>query len=209
MIEQPAFIVSTKMSYYPVEEDDFTERLFKWRNDPTVTYFLFQGILPSSRELLGEEYARTVRSKNDIALALVDNQTGARIGIAGYYDIDWIARHGELRAVIGEKEFWGKGYGNEMMEVMYAFGFSRLNLSKVRSGVNAANTAAVKYHERLQCTREGLFRKHQYRHGTYYDAVMYGVFREEFIAAMKGLYGGGWSLETALSTEKESCRAQE
>ena len=204
MTEHPAFVVGTKMSYYPVEEEDFTERLLKWRNDPRVTYFLFQGMLPSSRELLREEYERTISSKSDIVLALVDNQTGARIGIAGYYDIDWIARHGELRAVIGEKDFWGKGYGNEMMEVMYAFGFSRLNLNKVRSGVNEENTAAVKYHERLNCTREGLFRKHQYRHGKYYDAIMYGVFRDEFIAAMRALYGEGWSLETALSSGRES-----
>ena len=201
---QHAFIVGEKVDYYGIEEEDFTERLLRWRNDPEVTYFLFQGMLPSTRELLKEEYEHLIISKNDVILALVDRQTRTRIGITGYYDIDWIARHGELRILIGEKEFWGKGYGNEIMEVMYAFGFSRLNLNKVRSGVNIENKAAIKYHERLNCVRVGTFRKHQYRHGQYYDAAMFGIFREEFIAAMKGIYGEDWSLEKSLSTDKES-----
>lgn len=204
MMQQSAFIVGKKVIYCAAEEEDFTERLRKWRNDPEVTYFLFQGMLPSSGELLKEEYEHLIRSKNDVILAIVDKQTGTRIGITGYYDIDWITRHGELRILIGEKEFWGKGYGNEIMEVMFAFGFSRLNLNKVRSGVNTENTAAIKYHERLNCVREGTFRKHQYRHGKYYDAAMFGIFRDEFIVAMKRIRGEGWSLEKALSTDKES-----
>lgn len=152
-------------------------------------------MLPSTRELLKEEYEHLSRSKNDIVLAIVDKQTGKRVGITGYYEIDWIARHGELRILIGEKEFWGKGYGNETMESMIAFGFSRLNLNKVRSGVNEENTAAVKYHERLHFVREGVLRQHQYRHGKYFDAVLFSILRDEFIAAMKKLHGDGWCLE--------------
>lgn len=208
-MQQHPFIEGKKVNYCAIDEDDFTERLRKWRNDPEVTYFLFQGMLPSSRELLKEEYEHLIRSKNDIVLTLVDKQTGKRIGIVGYYDIDWIARHGEFRILIGEKEFWGKGYGSEIVEVMFAFGFSRLNLNKVRAGVNVENTAGIRYYEKLDCVREGTFRKHQYRHGKYYDAAMFGIFRDEFITAMKRIYGEGWTLEKALSIDKESRSTKE
>ena len=189
------FIAGKKIDFYAVEEEDFTERLCRWRNDPEVSYWLFQGVLPSTRELLKEEYEYSIRNKGDVILAIVDKKTGTRIGISGYYDIDWIARHGELRILIGEKEFWGKGYGNEAMELMITYGFSRLNLNKVRSGVNIGNTTAIKYHERLNFVREGLLRQYQYRHGQYYDAVLFSILRDEFIATMKKIYGDGWCLE--------------
>jgi len=198
MVQHP-FIVGTKVDFYAIEEEDFTERLLRWRNDPEVCHYLVQGTLPSTRELLKEEYDHLIRSKNDVVLAVVDKQTGTRVGLTGYYEIDWIARCGELRIIIGEKESWGRGFGNELMEVMYAFGFSRLNLNKVRSGVNVENKAAIKYHQRLDCVQEGLFRAIQYRHGRYYDAAMFGIFRDEFVAAMRKIYGSSWCLEDALS----------
>lgn len=201
---QLSFIVGKKVNFCALEEEDFTERLASWRNDPEVTYFLFQGVLPSSRELLKEEYEHLIRSKNDVLLAVVDKQTGIRLGITGLYGIDWIARHGEFRVITGEKEFWNKGYGNEILEVMVALGFSRLNLNKVFSGVNIENIVSIKCHERLNFAREGLLRKHQYRHGKYYDAIMFGIFRDEFITAMKKIYGNGWCLEKALSNNEES-----
>ena len=101
-MQQHAFIMGKKVIYCAVEEEDFTERLLRWRNDPEVTYFLFQGVLPSSRELLKEEYEHLIRSKNAVVLALIDKQTGIRIGITEYSNIDWIARHGELIILIGE-----------------------------------------------------------------------------------------------------------
>ena len=191
------FIEGEKIDIYAIEEEDFTERLLNWRNDPEVTYYLFQGVLPSSRELLKEEYEALIKSHKDVVLTIADKKTGTRIGITGYYDIDWIARHGELRMIIGEKEFWNRGYGNETMELMVAFGFSRLNLNKVRSGAHADNKAAIKYHERLNFVREGVFRQHQYRHGKYYDTVMFSILRDEFVAAMKKIYGDSWCLEPA------------
>lgn len=196
------FISGEKTAYVAVVEEDFTERLRRWRNDPDVTRHLFQGVLPSTADELKAEYEQLINSPNDVVLAMLDKETGTRIGVTGYYDINWIARHGELRTVIGEKEFWGKGYGTEMMEVMIAFGFSRLNLNKMRSGVNANNTAAIRYHSRLKIQQEGLFRQYQYRDGKFIDAAMFGVLRDEFIAVMKERHGDAWSLETAYNVRE-------
>jgi len=195
---QHPFLVGTKVDFYAVEEEDFTERLLRWRNDPEVCYYLVQGTLPSTRELLKEEYERLIRSQNDVVLAVADKQTGKRVGLTGYYDIDWITRCGEWRIIIGEKEYWGKGFGNEILEIIFTFGFSRLNLNKIRAGANIENKVAIKLYQRLDCVQEGLFRAIQYRHGRYYDAAMFGIFRDEFVAAMKKIYGDGWSLEEAL-----------
>lgn len=203
------FIEGKKVNFCAIEEEDFTKRLLKWRNEPEVTHYLFQGVLPSTPGLLKEEHEHLIKSKNDVVLAVVDKKTGTRIGITGFYEIDWIAGHGELRMIIGEKDFWGKGYGNEITELMTAFGFSRLNLNKVRAGVNMGNIASVKLYDRLSFVREGLLRKHQYRHGNYYDAALFGIFRDEFVSAMKGIHGEVWTLEHALTLggEPESGKA--
>jgi len=196
-MKQHPFIVGKKVGFYAVEEEDFTERLLRWRNDPEVTYHLFQGVLPSSREILKEEYETLIKSDKDVVLAIADKKTGTRIGLTGFYEIDWIARHGEHRLIIGEKEFWKKGYGNEVVEVMTAFGFNRLNLNKVRAGANAEHAASMKCYERLGYVQEGVFRQNQYRHGKYYDDVMFSILKDEFVAAMKKIYGDSWCLEPA------------
>jgi RimJ/RimL family protein N-acetyltransferase len=192
---QHPFITGKIVDFYAIVEEDFTERLLGWRNDPEVAYYLFQGVLPSSPELLKEEYETLIKSNKDVVLAIVEKKKGTRIGLTGFYDIDWIARHGEHRLIIGEKEFWKKGYGNEVVEVMTEYGFGRLNLNKVRAGANAENAASLKCYQRLGYVQEGVFRQHQYRHGKYYDTVMFSIFREEFIASMKNMYGDSWCLE--------------
>ena len=46
-------------------------------------------------------------------------------------DIDAKDRVGKLGIVIGEKQYWGKGYGTESLELMLEYGFNTLNLQRI------------------------------------------------------------------------------
>jgi RimJ/RimL family protein N-acetyltransferase len=82
--------------------------------------------------------------------------------------------------MIGEKEFWGKGYGTEINNLVLDYGFRKLNLHKIYLGVNADNKGAVKSYKKSGFKYEGTKRDEIYRNGRYYDAIMMSILRNEY-----------------------------
>jgi len=64
---------------------------------------------------------------------------GAYIGRCGLYNIDRTARHAELGIGIGDKEYWGRGYGREAVGLLLDYAFRFRNLRRVWLEVYAAN----------------------------------------------------------------------
>ncbi len=61
----------------------------------------------------------------------IDAQTAdgwAHIGSTGFHDVDWRCRHAEFGIMIGDKDFWSRGYGADAVKTLVGFGFGELNL---------------------------------------------------------------------------------
>jgi len=177
------FIVGKKMYLRGLERKDLTGNYFQWANDPDVTYYMFMGVKPNSIEQMEEEYNRLVSSNNDVVFAIIDKKTHKHIGNAGLYAINWVSRSAEFRIIIGEKEFWGKGYGAESTKLLVRYAFEKLNLNKVWLGVNAENLRAVKSYENAGFVKEGILRQEIHRNSKYYDAIRMSILRSEYYAS--------------------------
>lgn len=176
------FIVGDKLYLRGLEKEDLLGNMFNWANDSEVTLYMYMGLKPNSKELMAQEYDRTIHSEKDIAFAIVDKKTDAHIGNIGLYVINWLYRSAEYRIVIGEKDFWKKGYGAEAAKLVIDYGFNKLNLNKIWLGVNSENKAAVKSYKAAGFVEEGVLRQEIYRNGRYYDAIRMSILREEFYA---------------------------
>jgi len=176
------FIVGEKIYLRGLEKDDLKGNMFQWANDSEVTHYMVTGARPNSMELLEEEYARLMSSKSDVVLAIIDKETNIHIGNVGLYVINWISRSAEFRIIIGEKEYYNKGYGTEAIKLTVEYGFEKLNLNKVWLGGNAEHIEAIKAYENAGFVREGTLRQEIYRNGMYYDAVRMSILREEYFA---------------------------
>jgi ribosomal-protein-alanine N-acetyltransferase len=174
------FIVGEKIYLRGLEKKDLADNLFNWSNDSEVTYYMYTGLKPSNLDMLEKEYDQLVHSDKDVVMAIVDKKTDAHIGNAGLYSINWLYRSAEFRIIIGEKKFWGKGYGTEATKLVIDYGFDKLNLNKLWLGVNADNAAAVKSYRNAGFVEEGVLRQEIYRNSKYYDAVRMSILREEF-----------------------------
>jgi RimJ/RimL family protein N-acetyltransferase len=126
------------------------------------------------------EYEKTLKSTTDVELAIIDKRTDAHIGITGIHSINWIARSGEFRILIGEKEYWGKGYGTETTQLMVAYGFEILNLRKVWLGINSEHAAGIRAYEKAGFVREGDLRDEIYRNSRYYNVVRMSILKNEY-----------------------------
>jgi len=157
--------------------------LESWMNDDEVTYFMFTGQRPVTVGQLSDEIRRQVDNPGHTVFLVEDRLTGKPVGFAGLYDIHSTARKAEFRILLGAKEFWNKGYGTEVTELLTFYGFDRLNLNKVWLGVTADNAGAVRAYEKAGFQIEGRLRQELYRNSRYYDAIRMSVLRDEYYPA--------------------------
>jgi len=169
-----------------IEKEDLTGNMAKWANDSEVTEFMVMGSVPGSGSIYCSwdspdlEFERLQKSKHDVIFAIVDKKKDEVIGIVGLYEINWLARHAELRIVIGEKKYWGKGLGPDVTAAIVKYGFEKLNLHKIHLGCNASDKRANRCYEKVGFVREGTIRDYHFRNGKYYNANLYSILRDEF-----------------------------
>ncbi len=81
---------------------------------------------------------------------------------------------------IGEKEYWGKGYGTDAMRVVLRYAFTELNLHRVSLTVFEYNPRAIRSYEKAGFTLEGREREAVFRSGKRTDMIYMGVLREDW-----------------------------
>jgi len=156
----------------------------EWTNNQDITKYMVMGCVPDSSPIYcswdtaEEEYVKLKKSKHDIVFAITYNSN--IIGIAGLYDINWVARHTELRIVIGETNCLGQGMGTSVVKAIVKYAFEKLNLNKVYLGVNASDVRANKCYQKAGFVNEGTTRDYHFRNGRYYDANIYSILRREW-----------------------------
>ena len=111
---------------------------------------------------------------------LIDNRL---IGDVGLGEIIW--NHGDtfLGIGVGDREFWGKGYGSDAMKVILRYAFTELNLRRVTLNVFEYNPRAIRCYEKVGFQHEGRVRKYLNREGRRWDLVYMGIMKEEWLAS--------------------------
>ena len=83
---------------------------------------------------------------------------------------------------IGEREFWGKGYGTDMMKLCLQYAFTELNVHRVSLGLMAYNLRALRSYEKAGFRLEGRTRGDVQREGKHHDSLWMSILREEWLA---------------------------
>ena len=171
------FIVGKKLYLRPLEKSDINETYLRWINDAEVTKYMTTGIFPSNMEKL-KEYFDHMNSPNHVILAIADKKSDKHIGNIALNDIDWVNRIANLGIMLGDKKFWGKGYGTEATKLIVDYAFDKLNLHRLWLGVLAEHFAAIRVYERAGFKVEGRLRQELYLEGEYNDKVIMGMVNE-------------------------------
>jgi RimJ/RimL family protein N-acetyltransferase len=97
-------------------------------------------------------------------------------------------RRAELGIMIGEKEYWGHGFGTDTMLTLLRFAFEQMNLHKVTLGVFEFNERGLAMYTKLGFVEEGRFREDLFQDGRYWDLVRMSILRREY-EALHGAVG--------------------
>jgi len=182
-MEKKAFLNGKKIFLSPIEKKDLKELsklIAKWINDNKVTYFMFRGQTPKNNEQVEKEIKNDLDSGHNVIFLVSDSKTKKPIGYAGLYEINKTARKAEFQVLIGEIDFWGKGLGTDITELLVFYGFDRLNLNRIYLGFTADNKAAEKVYTKAGFVHEGILKQDIYRNSRYYDSVRMAILRDEY-----------------------------
>jgi RimJ/RimL family protein N-acetyltransferase len=102
------------------------------------------------------------------------------IGTVGLDGIRWSNGDTFVGIAVGEREYWGKGYGTDAMRVILRFAFAELNLHRVSLNVFEYNPRAVRSYEKVGFVVEGRQRQVLNREGRRWDVLYMGILREEW-----------------------------
>lgn len=86
---------------------------------------------------------------------------------------------------IGNPEYWGKGYGSEVTQLMKDYAFHYLGARRIGLGTNSKNPRAIRCFESCGFVEEGRIRQHYWIDGGYADYVYMGILREEWESSSK------------------------
>jgi RimJ/RimL family protein N-acetyltransferase len=99
------------------------------------------------------------------------------IGNISLQNIDWINRSAEFAIIIGEKDYWDKGYGTEAGKLLIEHGFDRLNINRIWLGCCIKNTGMVKLAEKLLMSQCGRLNQAQYFNNEYYVIKLFETLK--------------------------------
>ena len=107
------------------------------------------------------------------------------IGFLGLW-VDLIHREAWVGLGIGEREFWSKGYGSDMMKLCQQYVFAELGMERLSLGLHEYNPRALRSYEKCGFRLEGRTRKDLQREGRRYDSFWMGILREEWLQMQNG-----------------------
>lgn len=173
-------IVSGKKCYLtPVSLEDAA--LYKeWLNDLEVSVNLnvrpYILTIEKEKELL----EKLVKSETDALFGIVDKKSDKLIGNCGLMGIEPINRKAMFGIFIGDKKYWGKGYGEEATNLILDFGFNMLNLHNIFLTVFSFNKRGIRCYEKCGFRHAGKLRELRLVAGKYYDVVYMDILDREF-----------------------------
>ena len=85
----------------------------------------------------------------------IDTKEGLFIGNCAYYDRDDIRKETEVGITIGERDYWGKGYGYSALKLLLSYIFSNTDLKRVYLKTLTDNKRAHKCFAKCYFSRYG------------------------------------------------------
>lgn len=157
------------------------ERVQRWVNEGGA---LMTGRAPVviSKKALEKLYERslTVEATPTRVEMAVDTHDGRNIGLVQIDNIDWVHRHGSLYVLIGEPDYRGRGFEEDAIRTVAAYGFRLLHLNRLSAGVIGEGNRMQKCLENAGFRVEGKNEAYYWSGTRYEDRVCLRLLASEF-----------------------------
>ncbi len=165
---------------------EYLPKYVEWLNDWEVTQFLMPGIpMPFNLDDETAWYENRHKKEGNYLFAILTLAERKLIGNCGLHNVDLKNRSSIFGIMIGEKDYWNKGYGTDATRTLLRFAFSELGLNRVELEVYDFNPRAIRAYEKAGFRRDGVHRQGLYRNGKFHDEIIMCILRAEWDAQNK------------------------
>lgn len=175
---QPIVLEGSKVILRPFEDRDMSY-LLSWYNDYELNRLAGWSNSKVSASKLKYNMARSFGS--DPMNLMIDNLSGRPIGTIQLYDFNNQDKSCKLGIRIGDRNYWSKGYGTDAVNTIVGYAFSSLDMYRVDLRVYEYNERAARCYEKCGFKLEGRTRKSAFIDGSYYDEILMGLLKSEFL----------------------------
>ncbi|MCL4263520.1 MAG: GNAT family N-acetyltransferase [Anaerolineae bacterium] len=158
------------------------QRQWEFENDPEMWFWDGHTPRPAKLESLLAYFDEGANKQNDDEVSFAIEADGRYIGHCGLGSIDPVNHTCELSIEIGEKGYWGQGYGRDAIHLLLRYAFNHLNLNRVWLETHSENERALRCYRACSFVEEGRLRQHLWLDGRFVDRVYMGILRNEFFA---------------------------
>ena len=159
-----------------IARDDL-ERIWQFNNDVEVE--LAGGgdpPIPQSLSRLYAEYDNEISKGGRDGSQFAIEAEGKCIGQCALFNFNETSQTCELGITIGDKAYWGHGYGRDALQCLLDYAFRLRNIRRVYLSVNGNNPRAIRAYESCGFIEEGRLRAHVWNDGKFIDLVFMGLF---------------------------------
>jgi RimJ/RimL family protein N-acetyltransferase len=171
-------LIGKKCYLSPISVED-AEQYCEWINDAEVNKFMV-----FSSHQIGVEKERTILEdmikRNAHIFAIIDIEKDELIGNCSLFDIDHLNRKAEFGIFIGNKTYWGKGYGTEATMLILDYGFNILNLNGIMLRVYSYNKRGIRSYKKSGFKVIGNHREAKIIGSKKYDEIYMDILASEF-----------------------------
>ena len=176
------------LSTFRVED---VPNLTRWFSQLDVTAYIGMQGTAYTLEQEQQWYENYVKqSHTERHFAVIDVHTHQLIGNVSLMDIRQVHQRAELGIVIGEREYWSKGYGREAIKLMCQYGVAFLNLQTIYLWYVSYNMRGRKRYEAAGFVETGRIPESRLFNGVRYDDVVMTLHaRHVPTTALHGQFG--------------------
>ncbi len=148
---------------------------YAWRTDPALAQLDATPLLTTPFTQYLSDYASELQyppsTRHQFA---VDTPDGKHIGNCVYYDINKTKGEAELGIMIGNRDYWDKGYGTDAVTTLVSYIFRQTNLERIYLKTLESNSRAQK------CFQKCGFTPHRHVTRDGYNFVLMKLHRKQW-----------------------------
>jgi len=172
---------------------EYLELVFEWRNRPDVRKNMY-----TSHEITMEEHLTWFESisKDITKRYFIFELENEPCGVIGFVDINIESKSSSWAFYSGSTSI--RGIGSQMEIAALEYAFNELELEKLYCEVLEFNDSVIKFHKKHGFLQEGIFKKHHFSEGEFWDVHRLAIFksdwmkcRGEILNGVKGPYASG------------------
>jgi RimJ/RimL family protein N-acetyltransferase len=179
-----------ELVHFTLEEPETrTKAEIRWQSDSEFHRLMDTGPAQvSSEKKIKEWFGKQVEEgpkPEHYSFSIRTLAEGKYIGFLGLW-VDLIHSEAWVGLGIGEREFWSKGYGTDMMKLCLQYAFTELCMERVSLGLHEYNPRALRSYEKCGFRLEGRTRHDTLRECRRTDGLWMGILREEWLQMQNG-----------------------